>query len=87
MNAKILVSHRANCFASEHGGSPWFFAATYDLHERAPWHENRDALGRRHPEGRRWVRLKCNDPDCPAEVILQTAAIEDLAERELGRLT
>lgn len=45
---------------------------------------HRDSIGRRHRHARwRWMRLICNDIECPAVVLVRCDAIENLATAAL----
>ena len=82
MISKVMVPHQHACPAvyNTHRGqwdTPWYL----DTWTPAP-HEYRDSIGRKSSGGRRWLRLRCNARECPAEAILSVDAIEALAAPE-----
>jgi len=77
MNSKILVQHRNGCVASAHVAEG-FWSTPWAYLDKAEW---RTRSGAKSKHGyHRWWRARCNDPDCPAEVLIREDAIlEDIA--------
>lgn len=71
IRTKLLVEHRPDCFALQAAidgewGSPWAWLEKV---------EHRIANGNKAPKARpssggRWWWLRCNDPSCPAEIVV-----------------
>lgn len=74
MRTKILGKHRKDCYAlasvkSGDWDTPWAFLETTEYRDRA---------GRRQSKrfvGNRWWRVRCNDPDCSAEIAVEEDSI------------
>lgn len=48
--------------------------------------EYRDALARRGNNGTwRWLRVRCNNPDCKASALVNSSVVEMLAKPAVGR--
>jgi hypothetical protein len=86
MITKLLIPHRKGCYAVEavkrkDWDSPWFMN-TYQPAKLE--HFLADEICRvrqdKYRGTKRWIKLGCNDPDCPAKLAMKVDTIETLAE-------
>ncbi len=89
MITKLLIPHKEGCLAVEackpgninNWDTPWFMN-TYQPDKLE--HFLADSICRiRHDKyrgTRRWIKLGCNDQDCPAKIAIKVDIIEHLAE-------
>lgn len=76
IKSKLLTPHKKDCAAvraveTDRWKTPWASLETQ---------EKRDAIGRVRESGyRRWWLVRCNDSDCPAEIVIdETSILESL---------
>jgi hypothetical protein len=79
METKILRKHNKDCRAAKNHktgfwSSPWAYL------DRIVY---RDSMGRKHPHGSsRWWIIRCNDPDCYAQIMVKEKSILEALPKE-----
>ena len=70
---KILVPHEKDCAGIRHYKEGWW---TTPWAYFEPDKDRRDSLGRKNNgRGQCWQKVVCNDPECPAVMIVSEDAI------------